>query len=113
MAYESRIFIVNRIDDLYAEKIADIKMASMYDGFTDLFNKEIDYELYVDNGDETTRTDCYGKTMTYTDCKTVIDYLEKQIANGETYRRLSLLLGLLRGINEEQWEDIHIVHYGY
>lgn len=121
MGYESRVFIVNRNEIKHgngkgyicAEKIADIKMASMCNGFTDLFDEKIDYELYIDNGDEATQTDKYGEVMTYTDCKTVIDYLEKLIADGEDYRRLTMLLGLLKGINEEQWNDIQVVHYGY
>lgn len=120
MAYESRIFIVDRKETefkdeiyVYPEQIADIKMACMADGFTALFDKKIDYELYVDNGDESTQTDKYGNIMTYTDCKTVIDYLEKLIADGDDYRRLPVLLGLLKGINEEQWENIQVVHYGY
>ena len=120
MAYESRIFIVDRKENkfkdstyVYADKIADVKMACMTDGFIDLFDKKVDYELYVDNGDESTQADKYGETMTYTDCKTVIDYLENLIADGEDYRRLPVLLGLLKGINEEQWDNIQVVHYGY
>lgn len=119
MGYESRVFVVDRTEHkmednlVYAEKIADIKMCSMYDGFTDLFDKEVDYELYVDNADESTKTDRYGKVMTYTDCKTVIDYLEKLIADGKDYRRLTVLLGLLKGFNEDEWENIQVVHYGY
>ena len=120
MGYESRVFIVNRSEIerkngiyVYAEKIADIKMSSMYNGFTDLFNKKVDYELYIDDKDNPTQTDKYGDVMTYTDCKTVIGYLEKLIADGENYRRLTLLLGLLKGIDETQWNNIQIVHYGY
>ena len=121
MSYESRVFIVNRNEIehgnekfyVYAEQIADIKMGNMYDGFTDLFDKKVGYELYVDSGDETTQTDKYGETMRYTNCKTVIAYLENLIADGKSYRRLTMLLGLLKGINEEEWNDIQIVHYGY
>lgn len=121
MGYESRVFVVERNEIkhndgtayVYAEKIADIKMSCMYDGFTDLFNKKVDYKLYIDNGDEPTQTDKYGDVMTYTDCKTVIDFLEKLIADGENYRRLNPLLGLLKGIDEKQWNEIQIVHYGY
>lgn len=120
MGYESRVFVVNRseIEEkngiyVWGQKIADIKMSSMYDGFTDLFDKKIDYELYIDNGDKATQTDKYGKTMTYTNCKTVIAYLENLIADGKNYRRLTMLLGLLKGIDETQWDDIQIVHYGY
>lgn len=121
MGYESRVIIVDRneierkdgMPYVWAEQIADVKMSKMYDGFTDLFDKEIDYELFIDNGDETTKTDKYGVVMRYTDCKTVIDYLEKLIADGEDYRRLTVLLGLLKGFNEGQWNDIQVVHYGY
>lgn len=121
MSYESRIFIVNRNEVkhgngkcyVYAEKIADIKMSCMCNGFTGLFNEKIDYQLYVDNADEATQTDKYGEVMTYTNCKTVIDYLEKLITNEENYRRLTMLLGLLKGINEAQWDNIQVVHYGY
>lgn len=121
MSYESRIFVVerNEIENrdgtsyVYAEKIADIKMSSMYQGFTDLFDKEVDYELYIDSGEKSTSTDCYGEKMRYTNIKTVIDFLEKLISDGEDYRRLFMLLGLLKGINESQWNDIQIVHYGY
>lgn len=122
MGYESRVFVVNRSEHkgygdgksyVYAEKIADIKMSKMYDGFTDLFDKEVDYKLYIDSGNESTKIDKYGDVITCTDCKTVIEYLENLIAKGENYRRIFLLLGLLKGINEEQWEEIQIVHYGY
>ena len=121
MGYESRIFIVNRSEiehnngtiSVYAEKIADIKMSKMYDEFTDLFNKKVDYELYIDNENEPTQTDKYGDIITYTDCKTVINYLEELIADGKNYRRLTVLLGLLKGFNEEEWNEIQVVHYGY
>lgn len=126
MSYESRIFVVDRSEIdictppyIYGEKIADIKMGCMYgapdedEGFLDLFQYEIDYTLFIDNGDEDTKTDKYGEVTRYADCKTVIEWLEKAMANGDTYRRLPLLLGLLKGINEDDWHDIQVVHYGY
>ncbi|MBO5828892.1 MAG: hypothetical protein J6R59_10645 [Paludibacteraceae bacterium] len=121
MGYESRIFVVDRneinhgngMSYVWANKIADIKMSGMYDGFTSLFDKKVDYELFVDSMDESTQTDKYGNAMTYTDCKTVIGYLEKLIADGKSYRRLNVLLGLLKGIDESEWDEIQIVHYGY
>lgn len=121
MAYESRIFIVNRSeldnDDgttyVYAQQIADINMGRMDEDFLKLFNKEIDYELFIKDGDDSTQTDGYGDIMKYTDCKTVITLIEKLIDNGDDYRRLPMLLGLLKGINEKQWDNIQVVHYGY
>lgn len=116
MGYESRVFIVNRVKHenyVYGEKIADIKMSKMHSEFVDLFDKKIDYKLYIDNGDESTNIDKYGDILTYTSCKVVIDYLEELISNKDNYRRLGLLLGLLKGIDENQWDDIQVVHYGY
>ena len=121
MGYADRVFIVDRKEIehgngtsfIWAEIIADIKMGGMFDGFKNLFNEKVDYELHIDNENESTQTDKYGEVMTYTDCKTVIRYLEKLIADGDNYRRLTILLGLLKGINEKQWNDIQIVHYGY
>ena len=121
MSYESRIFVVerNEIENrdgtsyVYAEKIADIKMSAMPISFANLFTKDIDYTLYIDSGEHDTNTDMYGIVMKYTDVQTVIDYLENLIDSGETYRRLPLLLGMLKGIDTSQWNDIQIVHYGY
>ena len=121
MSYESRIFVVERTEHkepngngwIYAEKIADIKMSAMPISFANLFTKDIDYTLYIDSGERDTNTDMYGIVMKYTDVHTVVDYLEKLIDSGETYRRLSLLLGMLKGIDTSQWNDIQIVHYGY
>ena len=121
MSYESRIFVVERTERkepngngwIYAEKIADIKMSAMPISFANLFTKDIDYTLYIDSGEHDTNTDMYGIVMKYTDVQTVIDYLEKLIDSGETYRRLSLLRGMLKGIDTSQWNDIQIVHYGY
>ena len=121
MSYESRIFVVNRNEFenrdgtsyVYAEKIADIKMSSMYKSFVDLFDKEVDYELYIDSKEKSTSTDMYGDKMKYTDVRTVIDYLEKLIDRGKMYRRHSILLGMLKGIDISQWNEIQIVHYGY
>lgn len=120
MSYESRIFVVNRVKHdfvtgnyVWGEKIADIKMSCMGNGFSDLFTEKIDYELYVDNSDESTQTDKYGAVMTYTDRNTVIDYLEEEITNGNNYRRLTVLLGLLKGFDETQWDELQVVHYGY
>jgi hypothetical protein len=120
MGYESRIFIVERDERVYpnntkwihAEIIVDIKMCKMEYEFLDLFKKEIDYKLYIDD-ENFTKEDSYGKVMKYTDIQTVIDFLENCIALGDDYRRLPLLLGLLKGIDESKWNEIQIVHYGY
>ena len=121
MGYESRVLIVNRneierIDGthyVYVEQIGDIKMSCMPNGFINLFDNKIDYKLFVDNANKKTQTDRYGDIMTYTDCKTIINYLENLITSGENHRRLTMLLGLLKGINEKQWTNIQVVHYGY
>ena len=126
MAYESRIFIVNRkkrtvwnpllgkdVDWVYGENIADIKMSAMHnEEFYALFDKEIDYKLFIDNPDKDTDEDYYGEHLKYASVDTVVRWLEKEITHNE-YRRLPVLLGLLKGFDQKRWDELQVVHYGY
>lgn len=122
MAYESRVFIVNRRAFKYpngngwvwGENIADVKMSAMgYDsGFKELFTQEIDYKLFIDNSNKDTNKDRYGEHLKYTSVDTVVRWLEKEITRSD-YRRLPVLLGLLKGLDPKQWDELQVVHYGY
>ena len=123
MAYESRLFIVNRIkytnwmgkdiDWVYGEKIADIKMSSMQnEEFYALFDKEIDYKLFIDNNEIDTDKDKYDEHLKYAKIGTVVAWLEEELTRSN-YRRLQPLLGLLRGFDEREWDELQVVHYGY
>lgn len=124
MGYESRIFIVNRftIDfedrvDICAEKIADIKLGKMYSGFRYIFNKKIDYSIYVDSADYDTNIDKYGEKLKYASISDVISYLENLMKSEDykvnPHRRIMPLYSLLKGFNENEWHDLQVVHYGY
>lgn len=116
MGYESRVLIVNVLRDdedkePFAELIADVLMSKMgYSGWYELFNNYIDFKVCVDG--ESTREDKYGDALSECDRDELIAWLEKQIEHDD-YRRLPLLLGLIKGIDTNKWEEIHIVHYGY
>lgn len=117
MGYESRVLIVNvhryyEDKEPIAETIADVKMSKMglASGWHELFNNYIDFEVCVDG--ELTREDKYGEALSECDRDELIAWLEKQIEHDD-YRRLPLLLGLIKGIDTNKWEEIHIVHYGY
>ena len=126
MAYESRLFIVNRrestnwnpllgkdVDWVYGENIADIKMSAMRnEEFYALFDKEIDYKLFIDNNEIDTDKDKYGEHLKYAKISTVVAWLEEELTKSN-YRRLQPLLGLLRGFDERKWDELQVVHYGY
>lgn len=84
MAYESRIMIVNALREknpksenfgkvLYADIVADIYLGCMgyNNGWQELFTKEIDFELFAENDEETTKEDKYGKIMKEGNIKTI------------------------------------------
>lgn len=108
MGYESKIYIVNVCD--YAQEIATVDMSKMPLSFHRLFNDEFCGEVW--DGKRYVSEDCYGDRLKCADVQAVIDWLEKEIVTDD-YRRLPVLLGLLKGIRSEQWDDIQVVHYGY
>ena len=121
MGYESRIFVMERKENTFpngnkyvcAEKIAMVNMCQMrYDsGFYKLFTKPIDYKIFID-GETETDVDCYGEHLNYAPVDRVIEWLEREIAEYK-YRRLSPLLGLLKGFDQSEWAELQAVHYGY
>lgn len=121
MGYESRIFIMDRNENeapngekyTWAEKIAMVNMCKMgYDnGFHELFTEPIDYKIFID-GETETDVDRYGEHLKSATVQTVIDWLEKEIKT-EDYRRLPVLLGLLKGFQTDRWSELQVVHYGY
>ena len=114
MGYKSRLYIIEKSNNInYGEKIAMFNLSCMHDNeFRNLFNKEIDFDFYAENGNDLLKTDCYGDILKYTDITTVINYIEK-ISKNSDYRRLKPLLSLLKGFNLIQWRNLYIVHYGY
>ena len=123
MGYESRIYIVRKTsskdDDLgknWAEKIAVFNM-SKYPRLADLMRRKpaTDCYIYADDGDTHIIEDCYGEPLTEASCSDVISVLEKDVANGEDYRRIFPLLATLKAFEEhkKQWGEITVLHYGY
>lgn len=50
------------------------------------------------------------------DREAIIDWLENTAPafwENNPYRRIAPLLGALKGIEPTQWDELHIVHYGY
>ena len=116
MGYESRIYVMNRMENkesgyVGACEIAQFEMCKMgYDsGFYELFTTPIDFDLVV--VDDFTREDCYGDHCKSASVKTVAAWLREELKRSD-YRRLKPLLGFLEAIDEEQWNDIRVVHFG-
>ncbi len=125
MGYESRIYIINRVEHkrpycepwVFAEKIAMVNMCVMDYDFRTLFDKPIDYTIHIeypifvnDRFENETDIDCYGEHLKYTTIDKVVKWLESHKVE---YRRISPLLGLLKGFNENEWDELQVVHFGY
>lgn len=115
MGYESRIVVVNKMDKDFGSIIADLKLSRMPTDFVELFKQEIDFDVYLKSEDEPTKTDCYGKELTYAKLTDVYDWL---VAHEQTeYRRQALARYTLKAFveNAGDWSDndLYVVHYGY
>ena len=116
MAYESKVYIVevNRHSSfIYAELIAEVRLSNMgNNGWRELFTTDIDYKLYMDDGNTQFDTDRYGEHLKSCSVSKVVEWLEKEMQHSN-YRRLPILYGLLKGFLPEQWKNLEVVHYGY
>lgn len=123
MGYESRIYIVRKTslkdDNLgktWAEKIAMFDMCK-YPNLADLMRHKpaTDCYIYKDNSEAVLTEDVYGEPLTEASCSDVISVLEKDVANGEIYRRIFPLLAMLKSFEEhkEQWGKIAVLHCGH
>lgn len=121
MGYESKIYVVQREkneQNYYGHIIAMFDLCQMGygNGWRELFKTEVKYDVFIENGNEETRKDCYGETLKETTIEAVIEWLENYITSGETYRRLKPCLGMLKGFNLDEWgygDGLYIIHYGY
>lgn len=121
MGYESRIYIVRKgriYDETYgkrwAEKIAMFDMCK-YPRLADLMRSKPATDCYIYEGDTIIIEDCYGEPLYEASCSDVIALLEKDVENGEDYRRIFPLLAMLKTFEEhkEQWGEIAVLHFGH
>ena len=122
MGYESRVYVIERKEYVspsgkpfvFGSEVACFHMCVMGKSFVDLFEDEIDYDLYFSNssGEETTRKDFYGAVCKHASIGTVREWLRNQVEVND-YRRLRPLLGFLESIDESEWDELQVVHFGY
>lgn len=121
MGYESRIYVVSKLDSLalskkgkkYGTVIASINMG-VCPGLPEIFDRKAPCYIYSDDYDEhEIVNDRYGKELTESSIPKVIAFLEKEIESGEDYRRIKPLLGLLKGFDMKQWKNLVCLHYWY
>ena len=130
MGYESKVYICSRISNtgyIYNEVIAAVDMCKMgYDtGWRDLFNKKLDGDFLGFDHDNprnqdwenTELLDAYDEPMMYADIDAVKEWVNKQIENGDDYRRLFVLKAVLDSFDKTRWESdrakLIVAHYGY
>lgn len=120
MGYESRIYVMNVhrnlpiLDKPYAERIAVFDLSCMgYDPrWTNLFQTPVDYNIYALDGNTILSEDNYGDSLKSASIADVIACLE-EMETKEHYRRIPPLLGMLKGFDPAEWDDLQCVHFGY
>ena len=139
MGYESKIYIVERVEhktNIYGEPIKNphvgaiivaeydlCKMGWKNEEFYQCFNKNIDYTLWVlgcdEHGNEVgmaVDTDCYGEHLKSARIDKLISALQV-CEEREHYRRIPPLIAMLESFDLREWNDdstrLEAVHFGY
>jgi len=117
MSYESMITVAEKCErsktSIFEMHLATMELCQMEEGFRNIFTKPVTWERR-DMSDTDITTDKYGDICKYADIDTVIEYLEKRIAGGDTYRRLKPCLAMLKAYKDELWDyPLIVIHYGY
>lgn len=119
MAYESKVFFVNVIRGkngfTCAQKIAEVELSAMgyENGWRNLFTKEIDYKIFMDDGETEFDTDMYGDHLKSCSVDTMLAWVEKEMERSGYNWRLPTLRGLLKGLLESGWKSLDVVHFGH
>lgn len=124
MGYESRIIVARRdvfegTEEIWFEKLADMRLSCCGYGFPEIFTTEIEANIYGDGFEENSKEeydlteDKYGDICKYTDVQTVINWLENAEAK-EHYRRFTPAIAMLKAYAAEKWDGkLVVIHYGY
>lgn len=133
MGYESKLIVgcrnhfANRISGRdFCENIMTLDLAKVcsmdFCNPSKLFNKEVDFNLYMDDGNTVYDEDRYGSKCCYAPLKKVISCLEKLTKEATYYRRTALALKVLKAFKTKDWEwktedgsyaELVVIHYGY
>lgn len=130
MGYESKLIVGLRGHSNYGrdycENLMVLDLCKMDDmNFNNmgskLFTREIDFDLFKDDGNTRYKEDCYGSICKYASLQDVVEYLkefnDKLKANGKYYRRSDMAYKALKAFKKKDWEnddyELVVVHYGY
>ena len=130
MGYESRVYVIRKMDVPYAKDTRGFKYAevmavygmSKFQPFQQLFDKNCPVTKYaffnIHGGGNLITEDMYGDPLRERSLGEAIDCLEQVIAQGDDlseYPRIKPLLALLREYDEIQnsYYQFALLHYGH
>ena len=117
MGYECKAYVVdvNHVGSLsWASVVATFDLCAIgyehLNSYLDLFKKDVDYDLYLNY--EKVTEDCYGKPLKSAKVGDIVAWLE-EVMKEDNYRRFRPYLGLLKGFDSSEWENLEVIHFGY
>jgi hypothetical protein len=120
MEYKSKLYIIENYKRLklskenpkyYAKVIATFDMSEF--NFGNIFKKKTNCYIYADDGNTEILEDTYGEPLKESNFEKVINYLENYRNTEEHYKRVMPLLGLLKGFDIGEWDNLTILRYGH
>ena len=120
--YESRLIIGRKIKHarksarVFFQELCRYELCSMgnqeinYKNFFELFDQEVDFEMFVEDENQATKTDRYGDICKYTTQDHLLPWLNL-FTYYDGYWRIPPLIALLEALKEEK--DLIIINYGH
>lgn len=123
MGYESKLFIVDKskysspsIENgrHWCEIIATFDLCKVY-SVSDIMRKypETDGYIYLPGYDDPIISDLYDEIMKEIPIKDAIKIIEDAEKAEPNYRRFKPCISLLKSFNENEWENLVVLHYGH
>lgn len=125
MGYESKLYVVDKLPNHVAVKDNGMQYCSLiamfdlckYYPWSEKVCKYPDTNCYFygEDGNRQIIEDAYGDTLKEIPLDDAIEILEEGFYRGDSYHRLTPTLAGLQALkdNENQWNELVVLHFGY
>ena len=118
MGYESKLYVVEKTKvPTHNDKYKYAQVIAMFDlckvGLHRSQFRDTEYAFYADDGNTLVTEDCYGDSIGELTISEMIKIIEEKQTDDPGYRRWKPCLALLKSFDENEWEGLAVLHYGY
>ena len=119
MGYESKLYVIEKgsvkglSGKIYGMHVAAFEMGCVYE-MVEKIKKypHTDTFFFADDGNTEVTSDAYGEPLTEIPVKDMANII-RELSEHDVYRRYKPVLAFLDAIDESEWNNIVVLHYGH